>query len=38
MVVRSVKRLVLSLVGALTVEISADGKPAYQIIYVTEKT
>ena len=38
MVVRRVKRSVLTLVGALTVDISADGKPAYQIIYVTEET
>ena len=37
-VVRRVKRSVLALVGALTVDISADGKTAYQIIYVTEET
>ena len=37
-VVRRVKRSVLTLVGALTVDISADGKTAYQIIYVTEET
>ena len=38
MVVRRVKRSVLTLVGALTVDISADGKTAYQMIYVTEET
>ena len=38
MVVRRVKRSVLTLVGALTADISADGKTAYQMIYVTEET
>ena len=37
-VVRRVKRSVLTLVGALTVDISADGRTPYQIIYVTEET
>ena len=37
MVVRRVKRSVLTL-GVLTVDVSADGKMTYQIIYVTEET
>ena len=37
MVVRRVKRSVLTL-GVLTVDISADGKMIYQMIYVTEET
>ena len=37
MVVRRFKRSVLTL-AVLTVDISADGKITYQIIYITEET
>ena len=38
MVLRGVKRSRLTVVGAVAVEISAGGKTAYQILYVTEET
>ena len=37
MVVRGVKRSMLTL-AVLTVDVSADGKITYQMIYITEET
>ena len=38
MVVRGVKRNKLTVLGAVTVEISTGGILSYQILYVTEET